>query len=246
VTAGPVAGVSPGSIASWLTDAAHWSGSDGIPHRMAEHISICAFSLGLAIVVAVPIGTVLGHLRKGGTVAENIANIGRAVPSLAILIIAVPFVGIGARPAELALIALALPPILTNTYVGMARVDDDVREAARGLGMSGWQAIRRAELPLALPLVLAGIRTAAFQVVATATLAALVASGGLGRYIVDGLAVRDNVEVVSGSLLVIALAVTVEALIAGIERLLVPRPLRDPNRDNPPDELEEPLATTAH
>jgi osmoprotectant transport system permease protein len=231
--------VDVGSIRAWFTDAAHWHGTDGIPHRLAEHLSICGLALAVAVVLAIPTGIVLGHLRKGGVIAQNIANIGRAVPSLAILIIAVPFVGIGSKPAELALIALAIPPLLANTFVGMAGVDDDVRDAARGMGMTGWQAVRHAELPLALPLILAGLRTATFQVVATATLAAVVASGGLGRYIVDGLAVRDNVEVVCGSLLVVALAITVEAAIAGIQRLVVAAPLRDPNSYTSDEQLEE-------
>jgi osmoprotectant transport system permease protein len=170
-----------------------------------------------------------------------VANVGRAVPSLAILIIAVPIVGIGARPAELALIALAIPPLLTNTYVGVSGVDDDVRDAARGIGMTAWQTTTRVELPMALPLVLAGLRTAAFQVVATATLAAVVASGGLGRYIVDGLAVRDDTQVVCGSLLVLGLALIVEVAIAGLQRWLVPAPLRAPNRVITDEQLEESL-----
>jgi len=238
------AAVDIATIARWFTDGSHWQGSDGIPHRLAEHLTICGLSLAVAVGVALPVGIILGHLRKGGVLAENIANLGRAVPSLAILIIAVPFVGIGARPAELALIALAVPPLLTNTYVGMAGVDEDVRDAARGLGMTGWQMVVRAEVPLALPLILAGLRTAAFQVVATATLAAVVASGGLGRYIVDGLAVRDNVEVVCGSLLVVALAVTVEVLIAGIQRLAVAAPLRNPKSYTTDEQLEESVHET--
>jgi len=234
--------VTVAAIAKWFTDAANWHGANGIPHRLAEHLSICGLSLLVAMAVSLPIGITLGHLRKGGTIAQNIANLGRAVPSLAILIVAVPIVGIGARPAELALVALSIPPLLTNTYVGMAGVDADVRDAARGLGMTGWQAAWRAELPLALPLILAGVRTAAFQVVATATLAAVVAYGGLGRYIVDGLAIRDNVEVVCGSILVVGLAVAVEVLIAGLQRLIVAPPLRDPNRSstaNQPEELTD-------
>jgi osmoprotectant transport system permease protein len=230
------------AIAKWFTDSANWHGADGIPHRLAEHLSICGLSLLVALAVSLPVGITLGHLRKGGTLAENIANLGRAVPSLAILIVAVPIVGIGARPAELALVALSIPPLLTNAYVGMAGVDEDVRDAARGLGMTGWQAAWRAELPLALPFILAGVRTAAFQVVATATLAAVVAYGGLGRYIVDGLAVRDNVEVVCGSILVVALAVAVEVLIAGLQRVIVAPPLRTTHRSthvNEPEELTD-------
>ena len=236
-----IASTSFSAIDRWFRDSAHWHGTDGIPHRLVEHLWLCGLSLAVAIVLAVPVAIVLGHIRRGGTLAQNVANIGRAVPSLAILIIAVPIVGIGSRPAELALIALAIPPLLTNTYVGMTGVDEDVRDAARGVGMTAWQTTTRVELPLALPLILAGLRTAAFQVVASATLAAVVASGGLGRYIVDGLAIRDDTEVVCGSLLVLALALAVEIAIAGLQRALVPAPLRDSNRSKSDTQLEESL-----
>ncbi|MHB8463834.1 MAG: ABC transporter permease [Acidimicrobiales bacterium] len=240
-----IGAVSVQSIIDWFSASAHWHGTNGIPHRLEEHISISIVSLLVAAVVALPAGVVLGHLRRGGLLAQNLANIGRAVPSLAILIIAVPFVGIGARPAELALIALAVPPMLTNAYVGMAGVDDDVRDAARGMGMTGWDAVWRAELPLALPLILAGARTAAFQIIATATLAAIVASGGLGQFITEGIEVRDNVELVCGSLLVIGLAVAVEILFAGLQRLVVPDMVRNHIRSVPDDQLEATINATA-
>ena len=234
-----LASISLRLVVAWFRDAKHWHGRAGVPHRLSEHVVLCAISLGVAIVIALPVGVVLGHLRRGGTLAQNVANVGRAVPSLAILIIAVPIVGIGSRPAEIALVALAIPPLLTNTYVGMLGVDDDVRDAARGVGMTAWQTTRSVEVPLALPLILAGLRTAAFQVVATATLAAVIASGGLGRYIVDGLAVRDDTQVVCGSLLVLLLAVIVEVAIAGLQRTLVPAPLRVANRATTDEKLEE-------
>jgi osmoprotectant transport system permease protein len=236
----PLASVTPRAIFDWFNDQQHWSGYNGIPTRLQQHLSICVVSLVIACAIALPVGVVLGHWRRGGVIAENVANLGRAIPSLAILIIAVPIVGIGPRPAEVAMIALAIPPLLTNTYVGMIGVDADVRDAARGLGMNAWQAVWHAELPNALPLILAGLRTASFQVIATATLAAEVASGGLGQYITQGLAVRDDVQVVCGSLLVVGLAVGVEILIAGLQRLVVPAPLRNPNRYTPDDQLEEP------
>jgi len=183
---------------------------------------------------------VLGHLRRGGLIAQNLANMGRAVPSLAILIIAVPFLGIGARPAELALVALAIPPLLTNTYVGMAEVDDDVREAARGMGMTATQMIVRAELPLALPFIMAGLRTATFNVIATATLAAEIASGGLGQFISTGLEVNDSVEIVCGAMLVVALALIAEGALATLQRVTAPAPLRHHRRSRTtPDQLEE-------
>jgi osmoprotectant transport system permease protein len=239
------AAVTVGSIVDWFRDPAHWHGPDGIPHRLAQHLSICGIALFVALAIALPVGIVLGHYRRGGLIAQNVANIGRAVPSLAILIIAVPFVGIGARPAELALIALAIPPLLTNAYVGMANVDPDVRDAARGMGMTAPQAIRRAELPLALPLIMAGVRTATFQVIATATLAAVVASGGLGQFITVGIEVRDNVELVCGSLMVVALAVAAEVLIAGLQRLIVPISSKNPIRSTSDDQPEGSIHATA-
>ena len=235
----PLASVTLRAVFDWFDDRHHWTGSNGIPTRLGQHLSICAVSMFIACAVALPIGVALGHWRRGGLIAQNIANLGRAIPSLAILIIAVPIVGIGPRPAEVAMVALAIPPLLTNAYVGMLGVDEEIRDAARGLGMSGWQAVWRAELPNALPLILAGVRTASFQVIATATLAAEVASGGLGQYITQGLAVRDDVQVVCGSLLVVGLAVSVEIVIAGLQRLAVPAPLRNPTRYTTDEQLEE-------
>ena len=159
-----------------------------MPHRLLEHVELSAGAVLTAAVIALPIGLVLGHLRKGGAVAVNVANVGRALPSLALLILAQDIFGIGVRPAYVALVALALPPIVTNTFIGVRDVDADVREAARGMGMRGSQMLWRVELPLAMPLVVAGVRTAAVNVVATATLAAIIAGGGLGRFIVDGVA----------------------------------------------------------
>ncbi|MFI5041179.1 MAG: ABC transporter permease [Acidimicrobiales bacterium] len=227
------------SIPGWFNERSHWHGTNGIPHRLEEHLYICAVSLLVAAVVAMPLAVALGHIRRGGTGVQQLTNIGRAIPSLAVLVLAVPFLGIGARPAELALILLAIPPLFTNTYAGMVGVDADVRDAALGAGMTAWQSTTRIELPLALPLILAGVRTAAFQVIATATLAAVIAYGGLGRYIVDGLAVQDLTQVTCGSILVIALALSVEGLFAGFQRVVVAPPLRSPSRSTPTHQLEE-------
>jgi osmoprotectant transport system permease protein len=240
-----LASISVSSVTRWFTDGANWRGANGIPHRLAEHVQLSAVALAVACLVAVPIGIVLGHLGKGGLVALNVANVGRAIPSLAILIVAVPLVGIGQKPAYLALIALAVPPILTNTYVAMRQVDPEVKDAARGMGMTGLQMVTRVELRLALPLTLAGVRTSAFQVIATATLAAEVAAGGLGRYIVDGLAVRDDTQVFAGALLVVVLALLVEGLFAGLQRVLVPSAVRGP-RSYTPDPLLEDTNETLH
>ena len=236
---GLTASLSLHALVSWFTTAGHWRGSSGVPHRLVEHVELCGIALAVACLVAIPIGVLLGHAGRGGLVALNLANVGRAVPSLAILVVAVPLVGIGAAPAYLALIALAIPPILTNTYVGLRQVDPDVKDAARGTGMTGRQMITRVELRLALPLVLAGVRTSTFQVIATATLAAEVAAGGLGRYIVDGLATRDDTQVFAGALVVVVLALLAEGAIAGLQRALVPAPLRRPAADAPVPLLEE-------
>lgn len=213
-------------VVRWFADGAHWRGANGIPRRLFEHVTMSLAATLTAAVVALTLGIVLGHLNRAGWLAINLSNVGRAIPSFAILVLAAQLFGIGAKPAYCALVALAIPPMVTNSFVGVREVDADVRESARGMGMTGAQVLRRVELPMALPLIMAGIRTSAVQVVATATLAALVAWGGLGRYIVDGLAQRDFVQVFAGAVLVAGVSVLTEALLAGIQRLVVPIGLR--------------------
>jgi osmoprotectant transport system permease protein len=212
-----------GKVFDWFTTSAHWHGAGGVPQRLVEHVELSVAAVLTAALVALPVGLILGHLRRGGVVALNVANVGRALPSLALLIIAQDFFGIGARPAYVALVALALPPMVTNTFIGVRDVDADVREAARGMGMRGPQVLLRVELPLAMPLVVAGIRTAAVNVVATATLAAIIAGGGLGRFIVDGLAQQDSAQAFAGALLVAVLAVVTEAGLGLLQRRLAAR-----------------------
>ena len=215
-----------GQVVGWLTTAAHWRGGGGVVHRSVEHLVMSGGSVLVAAAVALPLGIWLGHTGRGGALAINVSNVGRAIPSFAILVQAAEIFGIGWKPAFIALVALAVPPMVTNSYVGMREVDADVRESARGMGMTGRQSLFRVELPVALPLVLSGVRTAAVQVVATATLAALVAWGGLGRFIVDGLAQRDYVQVFAGALLVGVLSILTELALSALQRLLVPRGLR--------------------
>ena len=234
-----LAHLSLAAVARWFADGAHWRGTDGLLHRLSEHLVLSAVPIVIGCAIAIPVGLVLGHLGRGGAVALNVANVGRAVPSLAILVVAVPFVGIGAKPAYVALVALAVPPILTNTYVAMRQVDPQIKDAARGMGMTGRQMVTRVEVRLALPLILAGVRTSTFQVIATATLAAEVAAGGLGRLIVDGLAVRDDTQVFAGALAVATLALLVEALFAGLQRALVPATLRTRRSSTPNPSLED-------
>lgn len=209
-------------VARWFASPAHWQGVDGIPSRLGEHLLMSAAAIAAAALLALPIGIALGHFGRGGAVAINVSNIGRAVPSFAILVVAVQLLGIGAKPAFIALVALGAPPILTNTYVGLREVNRDLREAARGLGMTGWQALMRVELPLAMPLIMSGIRTSAVQVVATATLAAAVAWGGLGRYIIDGFSTQDRVQVFAGAILVAVVATAVERALGWVQRAVTP------------------------
>lgn len=215
-----------GDVATWLGDRANWRGSDGLVHLLGEHVSISLWAIAIACAIALPIGLGLGHLRRGEVVAVNVANIGRALPSFAVLVIALQIMSIGRGPALVALVLLAVPVMITNAYVAMTSVEDDPREAARGMGMTRWQLFRRVELPLAVPLVMAGVRTAAVQVVATATLAALVGYGGLGLLILRGLRTRDHVEVFAAALVVAVLALLTEILLAVAQRLLTPRGVR--------------------
>ena len=209
-------------VARWFGNPAHWQGVNGVPSRLAEHMLMSAGSILAAALIALPVGILLGHYGRGGGVAINVSNIGRAIPSFAILVIAVQVVGIGAKPAFIALVALGAPPILTNTYVGLREVNKELREAARGLGMTGGQVLRRVELPLAMPLIMTGIRTSAVQVVATATLAAAVAWGGLGRYIIDGFSTQDKVQVFAGAVLVALVATIVERALSAVQKAVTP------------------------
>jgi osmoprotectant transport system permease protein len=207
----------------WFTDPAHYQGSDAIQTRLLEHVELSGLAVLIGALVALPIGLALGHTGRFAFVALNVANIGRALPSLALLAFALPIafslgLGLGFWPTLFSLVPLAIPPMLTNTYVGVRNVDRDVIEAARGMGLSEPGILRRIELPLALPLVLTGMRTASVNVVATATLGALVAGGGLGRYIVDGLGLQEYDRLFAGALLVALLAIAVEVAFGTLER----------------------------
>ena len=215
-----------GQVVQWFLDPAHWQGDAGILHRTYEHVLMSGLSVLTAALIALPVGIAIGHFGRGGILAINVSNIGRAVPSFAVLVIAVQLFGIGALPAFIALVALAIPPMVTNSYIGMREVDADVREAARGMGMRERAVLLRVELPIALPLIMAGIRTSAVNVVATATLAALVAWGGLGRFIVVGLGLQDYPMLFAGALLVALLSLIVEFSLAGVQRLSTPAGLR--------------------
>jgi osmoprotectant transport system permease protein len=213
-------------VVQWFTNPAHWSGSDGIPTRLLQHIQLSAESVVIGAVIALPLGIVLGHYGRFAAAAINISNVGRAVPSFALLALSFQVFGLGDAPIIISLTALAIPPMVTNSYVAMREVDPDVKDAARGMGYRELAQVLRVELPLAVPLIMAGVRTSAVQVVATATLAALIAGGGFGRYIIDGLAQFDYPKLVAGAVLVALLALATEAGLAAVERLLVPRGIR--------------------
>lgn len=211
-----------GDVWRWVLD--NWSGSGGILERSLEHLQVSGVSVLIALVLALPPAILLGHLGRGGTFAINIVNVGRALPSFAILVIAYQTTGrLGVVPTVIALVALAIPPIFTNTYIGLRDVDAEIRESARGMGMQPNQELARIELPMAMPMIMAGIRTSTVQVIATATLASLIGWGGLGFYIIVGLRLNDYVQAFGGALVVIVLALLVDLVLAGVQRLLAPR-----------------------
>ena len=220
--------------ARWLADGEHWTGPDGVPARTAEHLYVSGSAVLLAAALALPLAFWLGHAGRGGGLVVGLSNASRAVPTFAVLVLLVATpVGFGDRATILALVLFAVPPILTNAYVGVRDVDRDAREAARGMGMSGLQLLRRVEVPLALPLVAAGLRTASVQVVATATLAAYVGGGGLGRLIADGFGRADPAMTAAGGVLVALLALVVELSLGAVQRRVTPGP-RTARRGLPP------------
>jgi osmoprotectant transport system permease protein len=225
---------------AYLTDGANWSGDGGMLHLLLQQLLLSVTALGLAVAVGLPIALWLGHLGRGGFLAINVSNVGRAVPTFALLalLVTADFPGSGAfgpygRAGLATLVALALfalPPIITNAYVAVREVPGDVREAARGMGMTGWQLFRRVELPLALPLIVSGVRLALVQVWATATIAALVAGPGLGRIITDGFYRTNYGKGIAGAIVVAVVALLLELLAATVQRLSDPARQSSPNR----------------
>ncbi|MEU6576766.1 ABC transporter permease [Streptomyces sp. NPDC046805] len=221
----------PAATWDWLTDPAHWSGDDGIWHRLLQHLVLTVVCLVISCVIALPVALVLGHLGKGGALAVNLSNVGRAVPTFAVLVLLLltPVGRWGEGPTVVALVLFAVPPLLTNAYVGMREVDRSIVGAARGMGMTGRQMLLRVELPLALPMILNGVRIAAVQLVATATIAALAGGGGLGRIITAGFNLASTPQVVAGAVLVAGFALIVEGVFEVAERL-APRRTRGATR----------------
>ncbi len=223
-------------VAAWFADPAHWTGSGGVPTRLAEHLAYSGLAVLSAAAVAIPVGALVGHTGRGGLLVVGFANGMRAIPELGLLTLLVLLMGIGLLPVVVALTVLAVPPLLAGTYAGVRNVDRAVVDAARGMGMRERDVLGRVELPNALPLILGGLRAASLQVIATAAVAAYVSLGGLGRYLIDGLGVRDYPQMAAGAVLVAALALTVEAALALLQRLTVSPGLRaaDPARHRAP------------
>lgn len=215
-------------VIAWLTDGGSWQGYDGILQRTWEHVWYSGLALAIAAAIAIPLGLWVGHTGRARFLAVNLTGALRAVPSLGLLFAALMVLGPRLQgqagtlvPSELILVVLAIPPILAGAYAGVEQVDASARDAARGMGMRGPEVLFKVELPCALPLISSGLRSAALQVVATATLAAAVGLGGLGRFLLDGLAVRDYAQMAGGAILVAVLALLVDFLAATLQRVVV-------------------------
>ncbi len=221
------------SYFGWLFDPANWTGSGGIPARLVEHLGYVALAMIIALVVALPVGAWVGHTGRGGFLVVGSANALRALPTLGVLILLVTPFGLSIIGPLIALVVLAVPPLLAGTYAGVRNVDPAVVDAARGMGMRGGEVLWRVELPNALPLIIGGVRSAVLQVISTATIAAYVGLGGLGRYIFDGLAQRDFPQMIGGSLLVALLAIVVDLLLVALQKVVVSPGLQAVPRSGP-------------
>jgi osmoprotectant transport system permease protein len=222
-------------VFGWFTTSSNWTGASGIPTLLWRQLELSLTVVATAVLIGGGLGVILGHTGRGGLVAVNAANAFRAVPTLALLTLlailpAISLKGGGFLAAWIALTALAIPPVLTNTYAGMREVDADVRDAAQAMGLTGGQVLRRVEAPLAIPFVMAGIRTAAIEVVATSTLAAYVSFTDLGTYVITGLNTNNSVLSFSGAILVAALAGLVALALGLLTRVLTPVPMRRAGR----------------
>jgi osmoprotectant transport system permease protein len=207
-----------GDTAAWLTDHAHWVGIEGIPYRLLQHAEYSAGTVLLSALIAVPLGLWIGHTGRWRGLAVGVSGALRALPTLGLLTWFVLLIGIGVTGPVLALVILAIPPLLAGTYSGLESVDRPTVDAARAVGFTEWQVLRKVEIPLALPLIIGGFRSAALQVISTATVAAYIGLGGLGRFLIDGQAYRDYPQMVGGSVLVIALALAVDGLFVVAQR----------------------------
>jgi osmoprotectant transport system permease protein len=208
-----------GQAWTWFTTSANWHGEDGVPHRLLQHLGYTALTVVIAVVVAVPLGLWIGHTGRLRGSAIAVTGALRALPTLGLLTLVVLWRGIGLTPPITALVVLAIPPLLAGAYAGVESVDRRTVDAARGMGMTEWQVLTRVEVPLGLPLLLGGLRSAVLQVVATATIAAYIGLGGLGRYVIDGVSIRDYPQILAGSLVVVVLALVLDGAFALLQRL---------------------------
>jgi osmoprotectant transport system permease protein len=222
-----------GGIIAWFANPAHWQGQAGVPTRVAEHLLLTGASLLIAILVALPMGLAVGHTGRGASLAVNLANLGRALPTLATMGIVLPLTvaidpqfGFKILPALIALIVLAIPPVLVNAYAGVNGVDRDIVEAGRGMGMQPLELLVRVEVPIAIPVIVGGIRSAASQIIATATLAAVFGGPGIGRYLVEGTAQNDYPMIFAGVVLVAVLSLATELAFAVLQLALTSPGLR--------------------
>ncbi|GAA4354715.1 ABC transporter permease [Microbacterium rhizosphaerae] len=211
-----------GAIA-WLLDPAHWTGDGSIPQRLTEHILYCLITLVIAMIIAIPAGLYIGHTGRGRAIVVPFTGALRALPTLGLVILLALWLGLGLIPPLIALVVLAIPPILAGAYAGVESVDPVTRDAATATGFTAWGVLTRVEVPLALPLIVGGIRSATLQVIATWTVAAYLPLGGLGRFLYDGLPVRNYAEMLGGSILVILLALVVDGLFALTQRFVTPK-----------------------
>ncbi|WAH96384.1 ABC transporter permease [Arthrobacter sp. MMS18-M83] len=207
---------------AWLTDPDHWSGSGGIATRLLEHLQYSALVLAIAAAIAVPVGLFIGHTGHGRVVAVAFAGALRALPTLGLLVLFALLAGSGLMPPVWALVILTVPPLLAGTYAGISSVDPNVVDGARAMGMTELQILFRVELPNGLQVMFGGIRTAVLQVIATVSVVAYLPLGGLGRYLFDGLVLQDFPRMLGGSLLIAALAIAVDLILALAQRILLP------------------------
>jgi osmoprotectant transport system permease protein len=213
-------------LLNWFGDSAHWQGADGIPTRLLQHLGYTLLALAIALVIAVPLGLYVGHTGRGGVILVGAGNTIRALPTLGLVTFLFLIFTESETATIIGLVVLAVPPILAGTYAGLQATDKGVVDAAEGVGMTGWQRLWKVEVPISLPLVLGGIRNAVLQLVATAAVAAYVGLGGLGRFLLDGLAVLDYSQVVAGAILTTLLAIVLDLILAAVQRALVPKGVR--------------------
>ncbi|MFE6255267.1 ABC transporter permease [Agromyces sp. NPDC057865] len=211
---------------AWILDPVNWTGPGSIPIRIAQHLAISAVVLVIAAVIALPLGGVVGHTGRGKNLAVSLSGGLRALPTLGALTLFGLWLGIGLAAPIIALVILAIPPLLAGAYAGFESVDRRTIDAARAMGMREGQIVGKVELPLGMPIVVGGIRSATLQIIATATLAAYIADEGLGRFIFEGLKTRNYAEMLGGSILVIILALVVDGCFALTQRLVVPAGVR--------------------